>query len=102
MTDQTSPPTAENGADYDNGEPITIWPPTTIKQTARERLAELIRLGGIDWHRENNPEWRGKPWMYGVRVDVDESDVVEAIVDRILSHADPDIPPGQPAGGDPA
>lgn len=75
---------------WDNGEPITIWAPTSIQQTARERLAELIRLGGIDWKRKNDPGWRGKPWMDGVLVDLDESDVVEAIVNRILSHADPD------------
>jgi hypothetical protein len=75
---------------YDNGAPITIWPPTTIKQTARERLAELIRAGGIDWKREHDPGWRDKPWMDGVLIDVDEDDVVKAIVDRILSHADPD------------
>lgn len=75
----------------DNGEPITIWPPTTIHQTARERLAELIRLGGIDWRRDNAPDFReGKTWMDGVMVDLDESDVVEAIVARILKHADPD------------
>ena len=73
-----------------NGDPITIWAPSTIRQTARERLAELIRLGGIDWMRANNPDWRGKPWMDGVLVDLDESDVVEAIVERILRHADPD------------
>jgi len=48
---------------WNNGEPITIWAPTSIRQTARERLAELIRLGGIDWKRENDPDWRGKPWM---------------------------------------
>jgi hypothetical protein len=78
-------------ADYDNGEPITIWPPTAIRQTARERLAELIRLGGIDWKRANDPHWRDKPWMDGVMVDVDEDDVVAAIVDRILAHADPDV-----------
>lgn len=75
----------------DNGEPITIWPPTTIQQTARERLAELIRLGGIDWRREHAPDFReGKTWMDGAVVDLDESGVVEAIVSRILRHADPD------------
>lgn len=79
-----------SGAPFDNGEPITIWAPTTIRQTARERLAELIRLGGIDWKRANDPDWRGKPWMDGVLVDVDEDDVVEAIVSRVLAHADPD------------
>jgi hypothetical protein len=79
---------------YANGAPITLWPPTTIKQTARERLAELIRLGGIDWKRDNDPDWRDKPWMDGVMVDLDEPDVVEAIVARILAHSDPDaIPP---------
>lgn len=75
---------------FENGGPITIWAPTTIQQTARERLAELIRIGGIDWKRENDPDWRDKPWMDGVLVDLDESDVVEAIVDRILRHSDPE------------
>lgn len=84
---------AETG---DNGEPITIWPPTTIRQTARERLAELIRLGGMDWKRANDPDWRDKPWMDGVMVDLDEDDVVEAIVARILAHADPDTEPSSP------
>lgn len=75
----------------DNGDPITIWPPTTIHQTARERLAELIRLGGLDWRRDHAPDYReGKAWMDGVMVDLDESDVVEAIVSRILAHADGD------------
>lgn len=75
---------------FENGDPITIWAPTAIRQTARERIAELIRLGGIDWKRGNDPDWRDKPWMDGVLVDLDESDVVEAIVNRILRHADPD------------
>ena len=74
---------------YDNGEPITIWPPTTIKQTARERLAETIRMGGIRWKEANDLAWRGKPWMDGVLVDLDETDVIEAIIDCILEHADP-------------
>lgn len=78
----------------ENWIPITIWAPTTIQQSARERLAEMIRAGGIDWHRANNPEWRDKPWSDGVIVDLDEADVIEAIVDRILAGADPDLPNG--------
>jgi hypothetical protein len=78
---------------YPNGDPITIWAPTTIRQTARERLAELIRLGGIDWKQANDPDWRGKPWMDGILVDLDETDVVEVIVERILAHSDPDTEP---------
>lgn len=77
-----------------NGEPITIWPPTTIKQTARERLAELIRLGGIDWERANNPRWRDQPWKDGICLDLDESDMVEALVERIIKGADPDTESG--------
>jgi hypothetical protein len=78
---------------YDNGGPITIWPPTTIRQTARERLAEAIWMGGCAWKRAHDPDWRGKPWMDGVMVDLDESDVVDAIVDRILANADPETEP---------
>jgi hypothetical protein len=73
-------------------DPITIWAPTTIQQTARERLAEAVRLGGIRWHRANNPDWRDKPWMHGVPVDLDESDVVECIVQTIVDLADPERP----------
>lgn len=75
---------------YRNGEPIIIWAPTTIHQTARERLAELIRGGGIGWKKLHDPNWRGKPWMDGVLVDLDETDVVEHIVTHILNHVDPD------------
>ena len=83
----TPNPTAEQ---RDNGAPITIWPPTTIRQTARERLEEAIRLGGIRWHAENNPEWRGKPWMDGIRVDLDDEEVVARIAQHIIDLADPD------------
>jgi hypothetical protein len=72
------------------GEPITIWPPTTINQTARDRLAEAIRLGAIAWHREHNPRWRDNPWKDGLQMDLDESDQVECIVQTILDLADPD------------
>lgn len=71
-------------------DPITIWAPTSIRQTARERLAEAIRLGGIRWREQNDPEWRGKPWMDGVLVDLDEEGVVETIVQRIVELANPD------------
>jgi hypothetical protein len=75
---------------HDNGAPITIWPPSTIRQTARERLIEAVRIGGMDWHRAHNPEWRDKPWMDGIMVDLDEDDVLAAIVDRIIAIADPE------------
>lgn len=75
--------------------PVTIRPPSTIQQSARERLAEAVRLGGIRWHEQHNPDWRGKPWMDGVMVDLDESDVVDTIVDRILELADPDSEQGE-------
>ena len=70
--------------------PITIWPPTTIRQTARQRLLEAIRLGGINWHREHNPHWRDNPWKDGISVDLEEDSVLEAIADSIIAHADPD------------
>ncbi|QDK01278.1 hypothetical protein SEA_WATERT_7 [Microbacterium phage WaterT] len=71
-------------------DPITIWAPTSIRQTTRERLAEAIRLGGIRWREQNDPEWRGKPWMDGVLVDLNEDGVVETIIQRIVELADPD------------
>lgn len=71
--------------------PITIWAPTSINQTARQRLTEAIRMGGLNWHRANNPEWRDKPWKDGISVDLDEPDVVEMIVQTIIDNADPDI-----------
>lgn len=74
-------------------DPITIWAPQTINQTARERLAELIRAGGISFLRAN-PErtlheapWRDKPFMDGIAVDLDESDVMNHIVDYVIAHA---------------
>ena len=74
----------------DNGAPITIWPPTSITQDARDRLKELIRMGGIRWRRDNAPDYReGKTWMDGVLVDLDESDVLNVIVDCVIEHADP-------------
>lgn len=74
---------------YDNGEALVIYPPTHIKQNVRQRLAEAIRAGGIDWKKANDPEWRDKPWADGVMVDLDEDDVVEVIVERIFKHANP-------------
>lgn len=56
---------------HDNGPPITIWPPTTFAQTARERLAGLVRLGLRDAYV------------------LDGADVAEAIVARIMAHHDP-------------
>ena len=82
-------------------DPITIWAPDNINQTSRERLGELIRAGGIAFLRANpsrtlhEANWRDKAWMDGIAVDLDESDVIDAIIDYILSHADPD------AEGDP-
>ena len=70
--------------------PITIWAPTSVKQTARERLAEAVRIGGINWHRANNPRWRDNPFKDGISVDLDENDVVEMIVQTIIDGADPD------------
>lgn len=86
----TETPEPNSIGQYYNGVPITIWPPTTIKQTARERLEEAIRLGGMQWHRENNPNWRDKPWKDGIRVDLDEADVVARIAQYIIDLADPD------------
>lgn len=70
--------------------PITVWPPTEIRQTARERLVEAIRLGGIRWREQNDPDWRGKPWMDGIMVDLDEDDVLQSIAQMIIDLADPD------------
>ncbi len=39
-----------------------------------ELLAELLRAGGIEWHRRNDPAWRDKPWTDGVQMDLDEGD----------------------------
>jgi hypothetical protein len=77
-------------------DPITMWAPENINQTSRERLGELIRAGGIAYLRAN-PErtmhespWRDKPWTDGIAVDLDESDVVDAIVEYIVEHSDPE------------
>lgn len=77
----------------DNGEPITIRPPTTIQQTARERLKEAIRTGGIRWHMEHDPDWRRRPWYDGIKVDLDEDDVLDAIADAVIAHDDPEKDP---------
>lgn len=79
-------------------DPITIWAPTNIRQSARERLAEAVRIGGINWHRDNNPAWRDNPWKDGIRVDLDEPDVVEMIVQTIIQLADPDEESGEERG----
>ena len=52
----------------------------SIGQTFRELLAERIRAQGIAWHKDHDPDWRDKPWMDGVRIDVDEDDQVEYLV----------------------
>ena len=81
-----------SGETLDNGTPITIWPPTEIRQTARERLADLIRTGAINWKRSNDPEWRDKPYFDGVVVDLEEAEVVDWLVDYIIARTDPDRP----------
>ena len=69
-------------------DPITIWAPTNVKQTTRERLADLIRTAGIAWKRANDPSWRDEPWMDGIVVDLD--DVEDFIAGYIIERADPD------------
>ena len=77
-------------------EPITIWAPDNIHQSSGDRLAELIRAGGIAYLRANptktlhEGDWRDKPFMDGIAVDLDESDVVDFIAAFIIDHADPD------------
>lgn len=69
--------------------PICIHAPTGIQQTTFERLKDLIRRGGIEWHRAHNPEWRDKPWKDGISVDLDEDDVLTFIAAYIASHGGP-------------
>jgi len=74
-------------------DPITIWAPASINQTARDRLKELIHVGGIEYLRANpsrtmhSADWRDKPWMDGIAVDLDEDDVLDAIADYIIARA---------------
>lgn len=68
-------------------DPLIIWAPETINQTTTERLAELIRAGGIDYKREHDPKWRDKPYKDGIVVDLDESDVVDHITRYVIQHA---------------
>lgn len=74
-------------------DPITIWAPSSINQTTKDRLKELIRLGGIDFLRANPDRtlhegaWRDKAWMDGIAVDLDEDDVLDAIAESIISRA---------------
>lgn len=76
--------------------PITIWAPEDVLwQTSRDRLRELIRVSAIDFLR-NHPRlamgrpWRDKPYMDGVRVDLEEDDVLDWMTDFIIAAADPD------------
>lgn len=76
-------------------DPITIWSPENVNQSSREYLCELIRTGGIAFLRANpsrtlhESDWRDKPYMDGIAVDLDETDVVEAIADHIIRNANP-------------
>lgn len=69
-------------------EPIVIRAPEGINQTTVQRLCDLIRCGGIEWHRRNNPEWRDNPYKDGIVVDLDEDDVLRALAAYILQHED--------------
>ena len=71
-------------------DPIIIWAPTSVKQTTRERLADLIRCAGIAWKRANDPDWRNEPWMDGIVLDLDLEGVDDFIADYIIERADPD------------
>ncbi len=44
------------------------------ERSDHQRLAELLRTGGIAYHREHNPQWRDEPWKDGVLMDLDEDD----------------------------
>lgn len=79
--------------------PITIWAPEDVLwQTARDRLRELIRVGGIDFLRKH-PEravgrsWRDKPYLDGIRVDLEDDEVLDWIADFIVAAADPNKEP---------
>lgn len=52
----------------------------------RERIAELLRTGGIAWHRANDPEWRDKPWHDGVVLDLDEDDQADFLATYLLNR----------------
>ena len=73
-------------------EPITIWAPTSIEQSTRDRLKELIRLGGVRFLAANRDrtvhsgDWRNRTFLDGIVVDLDEDDVLFAIVDTIIRY----------------
>jgi hypothetical protein len=57
----------------------------------REQLLERLRIGGIDYHRKHDKQWRDNPWKDGINVDLDEQDVLDHLVDFILDAPDPQL-----------
>lgn len=68
-------------------ESICIDAPTTIEQTAFDRLKDLIRAGAIDYLRLTDPNWRNNPWKDGVVVDLDEDEALDHIARYVASRA---------------
>jgi hypothetical protein len=53
-------------------------------ESLHQRVAEAIRAAGITWLREHDPEWRDKPWMDGISVDLDEDAALSALTEAAL------------------
>lgn len=59
--------------------------------TRDEKLAEAMRSAGIDWHRKHDRNWRDKPWMDGISMDLDEDEHVAVLIEavnRVLAEAE--------------
>ena len=54
------------------------------EQTTKELIAEKIRCAGIEYKRKNDPDWRDKPFMDGIIMDLDESDEVGYLAEAVF------------------
>jgi len=54
------------------------------QRTTKELIAEKIRCAGIEYKRKNDPNWRDKPFMDGIIMDLDESDEVAFLADAVF------------------
>lgn len=67
--------------DVESGDPLIL--------VSRYRLAEVLRVGGIAYHREHDKEWRDNPWKDGISVDLD-GPALDYLVHYIATHAEHD------------
>jgi hypothetical protein len=70
-----------------------VNPTRPPERPVEEVIAEAIRVGGIAWRREHDPEWRDKPWHDGISVDVDEADVLATLTQSVLDALEDYIRP---------